>query len=103
MNVNKQSINLPAFEAHTASICVALVSGFVAGKLSIALYNFSASYAQLNNGVLYCLIAFLGFAIPWVVCKYVFHTAHHWYGAKSLAHRMYDSLGVIAAFSALWW
>ncbi len=86
------TLTLPEFEAHFASVCVAIVFGTIGGHIA-ALFS-----GTLTIWVVAGLTAFLGFIIPWLVCRYLFKTAHVWYGANSFAHRLYDSSGVVAAF-----
>jgi hypothetical protein len=92
---NTKTCNLQPREAHLASICVAIVFGVLGGKLSLWFYEEPTWH-------LYAATAGYGFMFPWLVCKHLFPTAHHWYGAKSWAHRAYDLIGVAAAFGA-WW
>ncbi len=86
------TLTLPEFEAHFASVCVAIVFGTVGGKIAVL---FSG---HISIWIVAALTAILGFFIPWFICKYPFHTAHEWYGANSIAHRIYDAIGVVAAF-----
>jgi hypothetical protein len=95
-NNSKTEITLPAFEAHLASISVAIVSGSIAGNLMTLFIG------KLLLWVLILLTAILGFTISWVVCKYLFKTAHVWYGSGTLSHRLYDSVGIISALVALY-
>ncbi|MDH5229649.1 MAG: hypothetical protein OEY38_06300, partial [Gammaproteobacteria bacterium] len=69
---------LPLFEANLASCCVSMVSGSIAGNLC------SLAKDQLPFWALVCSAGIFGFLFAWVVCKYLFKTAHHWYGSDSL-------------------
>ncbi|MCH8069356.1 MAG: hypothetical protein IID16_08855 [Candidatus Marinimicrobia bacterium] len=64
------SINLPAFEVGFASICVAIVAGSIGGNIGTLLTDVFPFWGLL------IFILGLGFIIPWVVCKYLFKTAH---------------------------
>ncbi|MCH7733276.1 MAG: hypothetical protein IIA61_11730 [Candidatus Marinimicrobia bacterium] len=90
------SINLPAFEVGFASICVAIVAGSIGGNIGTLLTDVFPFWGLL------IFILGLGFIIPWVVCKYLFKTAHAWYGSSTLKHRLYDGVGMISAVVAFY-
>lgn len=92
LETRSSTLTLTEFEAHFASVCVAIVFGTIGGLIAIMFSGI------LNIWIVAGLTAFLGFIIPWFICKYPFHSAHEWYGANSIAHRIYDSIGVVAAF-----
>ena len=88
--------NLQPIEAHIASICVAIVFGTIGGFIGVI-------FLMIFSNTISLLIAvFGGFLIPWIVCKYLFKTAHLWYGQSSLYHRAYDSVGVLAAIATFY-
>ena len=91
-----RSVKLPAFEADVASICVAIVAGSIGGNIGTLLTDVFPFWGLL------IFILGLGFVIPWVVCKYLFKTAHVWYGSGSLKHRLYDGIGMISAVVAFY-
>ena len=93
---NTESINLPAFEADLASVSVAIVAGSIGGNIGTLLTDIFPLWG------LWLTILGLGFLIPWVVCKYLFKTAHAWYGSGSLKHRLYDGIGIISAVVAFY-
>lgn len=90
------SINLSAFEADLASICVAIVAGSIGGNIGTLLTDIFPFW------VLLIFIISLGFIIPWLVCMYLFKTAHAWYGSGSFNHRIYDGVGIISAVVAFY-
>jgi len=92
------SVNLLGREAHLASLCVAIVFGLVGAGLSLLLFKFIV----LSNTTLYLISAVLGFSVPWLVCQYYFTSAHHWYRAKSIAHRIYDLVGLLVAIGIVY-
>ncbi len=76
------------YEAHFASLCVAIVSGSLGGLLAIWLDSKDQNLAHL------IVAGILAFSISWLVCKFLFPSAHKWYGAKSLYHRVYDLVAI---------
>ncbi len=90
---HSETVNLKASEAHLASLCVAIVFGLLGGGLGLLVLKF----VVISTTVIYLISAALGFLVPWIVCNNYFPTAHHWYGANSIAHRIYDLVGIVAA------
>jgi len=91
-----KGIHLPSNEAHLAALCVAVVMGSIGGNVSILLINIIPFWS------LFAVVIALGFIIPWFVCKYLFKTAHAWYGSNTLSHRLYDGVGIISAVIAFY-
>ncbi len=98
--MTKRNLILSNSEAHLASLCVAIVSGTIGGSLAKSgIYWYSHWYtADLTIPIYWGLIfaGILGFAISWVVCQFLFPSAHKWYNPKSWYHRAYDTVGVIS-------
>ena len=98
--MTKRNLILSNSEAHIASLCVAIVSGATGGSLAkLELYWYSHWYtADLTIPIWYGLIVagILGFALSWVVCQFLFPSAHKWYDHSSWYHRAYDTVGVIS-------
>ncbi len=94
----KKNLILKNSEAHLASLCVAIVSGGIGGllaKWSVYWYSRIADLS-LSLGFGLSVAALLGFCTSWLVCEYLFPSAHKWYGHSSWYHRAYDSVGVIS-------
>jgi len=89
-HIINDTCNLKPYEAHLASICVAIVFGCLGGY-------FAKSMINDVNYWLYLLTGLAGFLFPYIICKYIFVTAHEWYGEKSLSHRVYDLIGIVSA------
>ncbi|MES0488350.1 MAG: hypothetical protein ABUK01_00055 [Leptospirales bacterium] len=89
-----ETITLNSFEANLASVCVAIVFGSIGGNIGTLLTGLLPFWGLIT------LILALGFIFPWIVCKYLFKTAHEWYGPASWQHRMYDGIGIVAAVAA---
>ena len=101
----KKQLTLKDYEAHIASMCVAIVSGGIGGGI--------AKFTMFMNGIFYphiswypacgfVLAAFLGFMIAWLVCEHLFPSAHEWYGHGSLSHRIYDLVGIVSGVGIYW-
>jgi len=81
----KHELVLKSYEAHHASICIAIVYGIIAGHIaSTGIYQPYGIYLAIG----------LGFIIPWLICEYTFPSAHRWYGPKAWVHRAYDAIGI---------
>ena len=98
--MKKKQLTLKDYEAHIASMCVAIVSGGIGGLIVSGL---TVIGLHLNSGFL----GFLGAAIwgwwaSWLVCKYLFPSAHHWYGHGSWSHRIYDLVGIAGGVLVYW-
>ncbi len=95
INESDQSptVNLQPKEAHLASLCVAIVFGVIGGGLALLL----KSNLPLSITATYIIASISGFSLPWIICRSYFVTAHRWYGAKSISHRIYDLIGIFAA------
>lgn len=90
-SLKTETCNLQPMEAHLASACVAIIFGTIGGFIGIA----SLTIVTTSISTIIALLG--GFVIPWLVCKYLFNTAHMWYGRNSFMHRIYDGIGIIAA------
>ncbi len=71
------TITMKKLELHHAALSVALVYGIMGG--------FGASFTGF-----WWLGPIFGFALAWIACKYAFPSAHAYYHASSIAHRIYD-------------
>jgi hypothetical protein len=85
-----KTCNLTPVEAHLASLCVAIVSGAIPAAIFLSLG------LQLSLIKVIIIVTAISYVFPWCVCKYIFTTAHHWYGFSSWAHRVYDMVGVLS-------
>ena len=109
MKNNKKNLTITSSEAHLASLCVAIVSGGIGGILAIMcsivrikIYTSISLEYLLNNVDTIILAGILGFCVSWIVCKYLFKSAHRWYGSKSWYHRVYDLVGVVSGTGVYW-
>ena len=95
----KKQLTLKDYEAHIASMCVAIVSGGIGGGLTSLIYNqlfifgLTAPIAAPAIG---------GYAVAWLVCKFLFPSAHKWYGHGSWSHRIYDLVGIVSGVRIYW-
>lgn len=84
----KENLHLSIREAHIASLCVSIVCGVTGSIIPSVLLSYSLTNLAL---ILSC-----SFIFSWVVCKYLFQSAHHWYGEGSIYHRVYDTLSILS-------
>lgn len=96
--MNNEGVTLKPSEAHLASLCVAIVCGIVGGMLATWTMFWNSRIADLSIPLGYGLVltAILSFCVSWIVCKYLFKSAHNWYGAKSWYHRIYDGVAIVS-------
>lgn len=96
----KKQLTLKDYEAHIASMCVAIVSGGIGGGLALALDLLF--HGPAIHFVDYLYAAFAGYGIAWLVCTFLFPSAHKWYGHGSWSHRIYDLVGIISGVGIYW-
>lgn len=82
-----RGVELTRRELALASLCVAIVCGSIGGVAGALVGAWWASPV-------------LGFAVAWVVCERVFPNAHHYYGARSVSHRIYDTVAIASSVGA---
>ena len=82
-------ITMKKGELHHAALSVALVYGILGG--------FAASFTGF-----WWLGPIFGFALAWIACKYLFPSAHAYYHAASIAHRIYDLTAIAGGAGTGW-
>jgi hypothetical protein len=90
-----ETCNLKPNETHLGSLCVAIVFGELGGLIGIKGMSLLTLDISLWWTGLVCVL--LGYILPWLVCRYLFVTAHNWYGHRSVAHRIYDTVVILSA------
>lgn len=94
----KANLTLKSLETHLASLSVAIVCGLIGAILTIwTVFSYKYFY-DIDMTILFSVLmaAVFGFCISWLVCQHLFTSAHVWYGAKSLYHRIYDGVAVVS-------
>jgi hypothetical protein len=91
--MQKDKLTLKPYEAHFAALCVAIISGASGSCMVIVLTQYNAM--QLIYGLI--LVCIVGFCVSWIVCKYLFPSAHKWYGHLTFLHRIYDIVSITSA------
>ena len=89
--MKKRQLKLKDYEAHIASMCVAIISGSIGGALALPVPEYG-----------YGIAGILGYAVAWLVCKFAFPSAHKWYGHDSWSHRIYDIVGFFSGVLVYW-
>ena len=84
-------------EINLASMSVAIVCGSLGAVLT---HSFIPVLPYLLN---YLISGILGFGIAWIVCEYLFESAHSFYGPASIWHRIYDGISILSAILMLWY
>ena len=99
----KEDLTLKPYEAHLASLCVAIVSGGIGGVLVKWIIYFYSTALHLDINLLgFIPAAVFSFSVAWLVCDYLFPSAHKWYGHDTLHHRIYDFTGTVSGVLIYW-
>ena len=101
----KKKLTLKDYEAHIASMCVAIISGGIGGTIISKGVQFLINlFIAGNPGDIGELILAGGWGwwLSWLVCKHLFPSAHEWYGHGSWSHRIYDLVGIVSGVGIYW-
>ncbi len=103
--MKKKQLTLKDYEAHIASMCVAIVSGGIGGALYLLTKKgvCLANFMSCGHHPIYPIgAAFISWYAAWLVCRNAFPSAHHWYGHGSWSHRIYDTVGIASGVLVYW-